>query len=95
MCMCGLPTARYRAGDWKCPACGYSNFASNKACGNIGKNCKCLATYGLHAYGDDSSTSGRHQATLTAKPGGGGANCKTINAIFNARIRGDHEVMRE
>eukprot|EP00972_Heterocapsa_arctica_P057145 8432499-Heterocapsa_arctica.AAC.1 len=53
MCMCGMPTARYRTGGWKCPQCGFSNFARSKTCGGRGGQCNCSEIYGLHAFGDD------------------------------------------
>eukprot|EP00972_Heterocapsa_arctica_P088637 13070354-Heterocapsa_arctica.AAC.1 len=76
--------ARYRKGDWKCPQCGFSNHGNKGKCVGLGGECKCPASYGLHAFGDDSQPKGGKQATLTARPGGGAANRRGINAIFKA-----------
>eukprot|EP00972_Heterocapsa_arctica_P043611 6439539-Heterocapsa_arctica.AAC.1 len=48
----------------------------------------------MHAFGDDAQTKGGKQITLTARPGGVGANRREINAKINARYRGKEEVMR-
>eukprot|EP00972_Heterocapsa_arctica_P028450 4184053-Heterocapsa_arctica.AAC.1 len=36
VCTCGLPSAKYRHGDWLCKWCRHSNFASKKFCGGRG-----------------------------------------------------------
>eukprot|EP00972_Heterocapsa_arctica_P086906 12811341-Heterocapsa_arctica.AAC.1 len=79
-----MPTARYRKGDWKCPQCGFSNHANKKKCFGLRGQCNCPGIYGLHAFGDDTQTKGGKQITLTARPEGGGANRREINAMFNA-----------
>eukprot|EP00972_Heterocapsa_arctica_P031922 4702434-Heterocapsa_arctica.AAC.1 len=33
VCSCGLPSAKYRKGDWMCGRCRHSNFAGKKWCG--------------------------------------------------------------
>eukprot|EP00972_Heterocapsa_arctica_P054257 7996468-Heterocapsa_arctica.AAC.1 len=71
MYTCGMPMARCRPGDWKCPQCGFSNHAFREKCVGKGGECKCPASFGLHAFGDDASSEGVKEVTLTARPGGG------------------------
>eukprot|EP00972_Heterocapsa_arctica_P013873 2043591-Heterocapsa_arctica.AAC.1 len=64
-CNCGLPTARYRKGDWMCGSCRHTNFA------RTGKDwcqkCNGSITAGLHAYGDDTVNRAQQQLFLTPR----------------------------
>eukprot|EP00972_Heterocapsa_arctica_P007819 1139700-Heterocapsa_arctica.AAC.1 len=45
-CPCGLPSAKYRKGDWTCGNCRHSNFAKHNWCGK----CNEKVSEGTHAF---------------------------------------------
>eukprot|EP00972_Heterocapsa_arctica_P104988 15471180-Heterocapsa_arctica.AAC.1 len=64
-CNCGMPTGRYKKGDWMCGSCKHTNFGKGGSmwCYKCGTGIE----KGFHAFGDDTCNKAMQQKFLTPR----------------------------